>query len=82
MIHPFYSPYYTRITGQKNKYKQNNITNIFLVEVMSMDEECKTEFKKIRDEIENLKKEIENLKKGRVNEKEDLGDLFDASEVD
>jgi Skp family chaperone for outer membrane proteins len=49
---------------------------------MSMDQECETEFKKIRDEIENLKKEIENLKKGKMNEKEDLGDLFDASEVD
>ena len=49
---------------------------------MSMDQEYKTEFKKIWDEIENLKKEIENLKKGKMDEKEDLGDLFDASEVD
>ena len=47
-----------------------------------MDQECEVEFKKIRDEIENLKEEIANLKKGKMNEKEDLGDLFDASEVD
>lgn len=48
---------------------------------MTMDQECEAEFKKIRDEIENLKKEIANLK-GEMNEKEDLGDLLDASEVD
>jgi len=47
-----------------------------------MDQECEAEFKKIRDEIENLKKEIAHLKKRKMNEKEDLGDLFDASEVD
>jgi hypothetical protein len=47
-----------------------------------MDQECEAEFKKIRDEIENLKKEIANLKKRKMNGKEDLGDLFDASEVD
>jgi hypothetical protein len=47
-----------------------------------MDPECEVEFKKIRDEIENLKRDIVNLKKGKMNEKEDLGDLFDASEVD
>jgi hypothetical protein len=47
-----------------------------------MDQECEAEFKKIRDEIENLKKEIAHLKKGEMNKKEDLGDLFDASEVD
>jgi predicted nucleic acid-binding Zn-ribbon protein len=47
-----------------------------------MDQECEAEFKKIRDEIENLKKEIANLKKRKMNEEEDLGDLFDASDVD
>ena len=49
---------------------------------MTMDKECEAEFKKIRDEIENLKKEIANLKRGETSEKEDLGDLFDAAEVD
>ena len=47
-----------------------------------MDKECEAEFRKIRDEIENLKKEIANLKREEINEKEALGDLFDASEVD